>query len=501
MVGLSFAWQGHKGFSLWDEGFLWYGVQRVLAGETPILDFMAYDPGRYYWSAALLGIAGDPGSIMGVRASVVIFQALGLCVAMLVIACSTPKQQRGNLLLWLIACVSLGVWMYPRHKLFDISLSMLLIGILTLLAAKPLPRSYFLAGVVVGMAAVFGRNHGLYGAVGSLGVVAWLRIGPSTPTGAIKGLLYWSAGVAAGFLPIAVMALFIPGFAAAFVESVRLLFEQSGTNLPLPIPWPWTVDFRALPFGQLVRGVLTGTFFIGLLIFGVTTIAAVCIRRAAGRSVPPALVACAFLALPYAHYAFSRADVGHLAHGVYPLLIGCFVLLASARPLLRWPLSLALCAASIWVMYVFHPGWLCWRSDQCVNINIAGSQLIVDSSVANDVALLRQLTNQYAPSNESFIAAPFWPGAYALLERKAPVWEIYPLFPRTPAFEQKEIERIKAADIAFAIVFDMPLDGREELRFRNTHPLIHQYIMDHFERIPDAAHPTYQIYKARKNGA
>ena len=80
------------------------------------------------------------------------------------------------------------------------------------------------------------------------------------------------------------------------------------------------------------------------------------------------------------------------------------------------------------------------------------------------------------------------------------MWELYALFPRTPVFERAEISRIKEANPGFALVFDMPLDGRDELRFRNTHPLIHQYILDNFEPLSKLSNPAYQIYK-KKGGA
>ena len=133
-------------------------------------------------------------------------------------------------------------------------------------------------------------------------------------------------------------------------------------------------------------------------------------------------------------------------------------------------------------------------------VEISGSNIIVDQGTANDVALLRELATQYAPDDQSFIAAPFWPGAYSLLERKSPMWGIYPLFSRSQIFQQAEIERIKRAKPGFAIVYDYPLDGREELRFQNTHALIYQYIQNHFDRLSDSPNPAYQIYKAKGNG-
>lgn len=491
-----FIWQGNKGFSLWDEGFLWYGAQRVMLGEVPIRDFMAYDPGRYYGTAVLMSLWGDNG-IMALRGASAIFQSIGIFAGLLLIARNLEKK---DFLYLLLPAITFMVWMIMSFKAVDYSASILLISALAFLARSPTRRNYFLVGLCIGLTAIFGRNHGVYGIVGSLGVIFWLNIWRLKEIELIKCFSFWAAGVLTGFIPILLMALLIPGFAKSFWDSILFLFEIKATNLILPIPWPWLVNFNSLPLGEVIRGLLVGLFFIGIVSFGVLSIIWVFWQKFQNKQVPSVLVSSSFLALPYAHYAYSRADVSHLSLGIFPLLVGCFALFATQRDKVRWLLALILSATSIWVAAVNYPGWQCYVSEQCVDVEVSGSHLLVDKATASEVGLLFKLVNQYASNGQSFIATPFWPGAYPLLNRRSPMWELYALFPRTPVFERAEISRIKEANPGFALVFDMPLDGRDELRFRNTHPLIHQYILDNFEPLSKLSNPAYQIYK-KKGGA
>jgi hypothetical protein len=492
VVWTLFMWEGYKGFSLSDEGYLWYGAQRVLRGEVPIRDFMAYDPGRYYWSAAVMSLAGDNG-IMTLRAAAAIFETIGLFVGLMVIAGSARKP---NLVYLFSAAITLEAWMFLYYKVYDTTLSILLVGGLTFLIQKPSAWRYFGTGLCVGLAAIFGRNHGMYGVAGSIGVMIWLRIKRWSDVGFLKGFTLWAGGVVAGFTPILCMALLMPGFAVPFWESIRFLFEIKATNLPLPVPWPWAVNFVSAPPSEAIRQVLVGMFFIGTLVFAVLSLIWVVVHRFTGRNFSPALVAASLLSLPYAHYAYSRADVAHLAMGIFPLLIGCLSLLAAQPGKIKWPMMLILCGASLWVAFIYHPGWMSLTA-KYIGVNISGNNLLVDPATANDVELLRSLAERYAPDGQSFVATPFWPGAYALLGRKSPMWEIYALFPRSRAFEQAEIERIEAAKPKFVLIFDYSLDGRDALRFQNTHPWIDQYIINHFEPLPDSPNPAYQLYKAK----
>ena len=156
---LSFLLWGTHGINLADEGFLWYGAQRTLAGEVPLRDFQAYEPARYYWVASWLKLLGSNG-LYPFRASLALFQALGISVAVLLVYESTKSK-----LVTLIAAPVFLFWMISPFKAFEDVCSIFLVGATYLIFLKGTAKSAFFAGVVLGFSAMFGRNLGLYGGV------------------------------------------------------------------------------------------------------------------------------------------------------------------------------------------------------------------------------------------------------------------------------------------------------------------------------------------------
>jgi hypothetical protein len=489
-----FRLEGRVGLNLGDEGFLWYGAQRVMLGEVPIRDFVSYDPGRYYWSAAIMRLVGNNG-IVTLRIAVAIFQVVGLSLSLFLLA---RTAQRRNILLLILAASTIVLWMFPRHKLFDITLSISLVATLAYLIEQPSLRRYFLTGLVVGLVATFGRNHGLYGAIGSVGAIVYLRFGRDGAS-LLSVLKWWLAGVSVGYLPVILLLAVVPGFPRAFWESILFWFECKCTNIPLPIPWPWNVPFGQMHWLESVRGVLVGLFFIGTLTFGLLGLGYVIRAGIRNAELPPLVVASAVMTLPYAHHAFSRAGISHLAQGIFPLLIGVFALLAGRTTKVGISGGTLLFAASLLIMLPMHPGWQSHRSANWVTLEVAGTDLEVDPGTAKKLGILKGLVDMYAPEGRTFIVAPLWPAAYAVFERKAPMWGFFALLPRSAAFQKAEIQRIREANPGFALILDHALDGRDELRFRNSYPLIDQYIRENFEAVQDpSADGELRIYRSKR---
>lgn len=174
--------------------------------------------------------------------------------------------------------------MYPRYKLFDITLSIALIAAFACLIRNATPELSSQPGLWWGLLPSLGATTECTASPpASASSRIWQGAKMSSP---LPGLTAWAAGLVIGYLPVLAMIAFAPGFANALWESIVLLFDLKATNLPLQVPWPWLAPIDAdFPIATAQK-LLIGTFFIALLAFGIAGIAFV-IRRAPRTSRQP----------------------------------------------------------------------------------------------------------------------------------------------------------------------------------------------------------------------
>jgi hypothetical protein len=482
----AFLLDGRLGFSLWDEGYLWYGVQRVLQGEVPIRDFMSYDPGRYYWAAGVLRLFHVDG-IVAVRAATMAFVAIGIVAGIVLVW----HQSSGRFIVrsgkCVLAIVLLVLWAVPWWKGYDAALSIILIASLAWMLTCPSPVRFFVHGIVTGVVAMMGRNHGVYGVVACLVVVPLLLLATSRPVWR-QCLPAWAAGIVLGFAPILLGLMVDHRFAAMFWDSMRfMLFEYRGTNLPLPVPWPWTIHGGGVPTLSLVRQWLIGSLFVLLPLFCIAGLAVVLNELRREHSIiHTGFAACVATAIPYLNVAFSRADVSHLAQAICPLLIGLllFPVCSFARSTHRWIALPLMVIVSMLVALPLHPWYQSKVQSGWRVVDVRGDRLRMNDAEAARVDAVEALAHRYMPPGATLLASPVWPGAYALLGVAAPLWEVYPLFPRGDDFQNQEIARLQRIRPALVLINDIGVDGRDDLRYVHTHARIWNYVNTSYRQIP-----------------
>jgi hypothetical protein len=457
---------------------------------VPLRDFMSYDIGRYYWAGALLSMCGAHG-LVATRSSALAFEGVCLFIGLGALARSAPKEHFGW---WALSAVGFASWMCPEYRIFDIAVGIVPVAALSVVIERPSVRRWFFVGVVVGLVGVLGRNHGLYSATASCGVMAWLALGNREGPATIWAAAAWGAGVIIGYLPVLGMMAFVPGFAAAFLAGFRIYFEMHATNLTLALPFPWRLPLGHFSWFDFIHGVLEWLCFIGIVVYGVAGIVWAIRCRLVRAPFSSVFVASVFVALPYSHLAYSRADLIHLASSVIPVLVGAFAWLSGQTWNLKWPGALLLVGLSMVVSLPLHPR-AHWRM---VDEQIAGDALLVSPELVKTLAGLEALTNKYAPVGRPFAVLPNFPGAYAAFGRKSPLWELYAVFPRGQDFQREEIRRLASAKPGFVVILDCRIDGRNELRYQKTHELIERYVRDNFTPLPDRElGDGYKVYRAR----
>ncbi len=493
VVGLLVWGPRDVGINLSDEGFLWYGVQRTVAGEVAMRDFQAYDPGRYLWCAAFAPLVGD--GILGVRTATALFAALGLWLALLVAA----RFARHPLELLLCALV-LGLWLFPRHKLFEPALASAALWFAVRLLENPGVRAHLAGGVLVGASALFGRNHALYAGL-ALGAcvlyLAWKR--PELRGARRPGA--FALGVALGLVPLLGMFAFVPGFAAGYWKSLRLVLEH-GANLALPYPFPWRTPWSALAGWELAgRAALAAAFLAPFVLLPAGLLLALRTRGGELAARAP-LLAAFFVGGCWVHHAAVRSDASHLAQSLAPLLVLALGLptLAAWRGVrvLGWG---ALLVGSALAALEANPVLNRFRPDQRGQLSeclVAGESLRLPAGQAHGLRALQAFAAEHLAGE-----TPIWivnqPALYAVLRVRAPDWWLFFYWPEDEPAQRAHIERLHRLGIDHALVHVGQVEGSEARAFADTHPLVWQHLRRTFQPLPLAGLPSnLQLYRRRR---
>lgn len=500
LVAFAFLLQGDVGFNLSDEGFLWYGTIQTAFGQVPIRDFQSYEPGRYYWGAFWFKLLGSDG-ILTLRLSQAVFQFIGLTLGLLLL-----RRLFGSWIALTCAAIILLRWMVPTWKIYEPVILIAAIYFAVLLIEQPSVMRHLAAGVFVGLAAFFGRNHGLYCAVAYVLLTFYLswtndkRVLP-TRLGAL------AAGIVIGYLPMLLMFAFVPGFFARFTAD--LLFNlNTGTNLPLPVPWPWRQNYQSAGTREAVNRAAIGTLYLAVLAFYVFALARLIFKRKI--SYHPVLIASAFVGTIYLHYAFDRPELFYLAWTIPPFILGLFVLPTSFSGQLSKRVGIGvwvvLALFTITVLEIAQENYFTIKPKSLVKTkllgrdggdferamnaqgllktNVRGHSLWVLKDTATLIENIGPFEWDLTKTNDNILVAPYFPGLYAVLRKPSPLWEIYFLFPRPLEEQQTMIHELERKQVNWALVCNHYIDNRPELKFEVTHAVLWNYIVANFETLP-----------------
>jgi hypothetical protein len=516
LVILFFILVGNVEIYLDDEGFLWYGTIRTMLGDVPLRDFQAYDPGRYCWGAFWFKVFGDSG-ILSLRASGAIFQFIGLTFGLM-----TLRRVFKNWLVLAVSGVLLLTWLFPLWKVFEPVVSLAAVYFAVRLVERPSISRHFAAGIMVGLGAFFGRNLGLYCFLAFFFLIPFIYL-KIDKAQLVRRLGAFGAGVLVGYLPMLLMLAFVPGFFAIFVESVKGNSSLKGIILPLPVPWPWRLNYSQLTLSESLQIFFVGVLYLIMpLFYSVVGLILLFSKRDFQRKA--VVIASTFVGAFYLHYAFSRAQVYYLAWAIQPLLIGllalpfCFDL--SYRKVCT-VVMMAFVFIATWCAVCMYPP-LHYRSKAksfikataltandivkgrgyhtymdvamwdfgLVRTSVAGDTLWIDKEQSDAINNVTALNQQYIPPDAELFIAPFWTAFYPILHKRSPIWGIYLWSPADQSKQEKMVEELNQQQINWAIICDRSTDGREEVRFRNTHPYVLQYLETNFAPIETTRMPA-----------
>ena len=300
------------------------------------------------------------------------------------------------------------------------------------------------------------------------------------------------------------MLIVVPGFAGSFVEELASTAER-GTNVPRPYPWPWRVSTEGVGGLQLLAiQAQTAAFLLPPLALAAGLWVTARSRRVtagdreglAGRAT---VIAGTFAGLFYLHHVSVRSDAPHLAQCIHPLLLVVLALPVALgwRPWARITTWCGLALVSFLAALEGHTSlrWIApWRKTHAhVERVVAGDTLRLLPSQAAYLAGLELVVKRHLAPEEALLIVPARPTLYCVLGRRSPVRSIYFLWSAGEEAQRELLRELDAQGVDWVLIVDTAVDDRDELRFRNTHPLVWRELARRFERVPTRELPPDNI--------
>jgi hypothetical protein len=293
----------------------------------------------------------------------------------------------------------------------------------------------------------------------------------------------------------------VPGFRAPFFQSVLLTPHWSWS---LPIPFPWRVHLRGLKGIDLLQAravswlcVAVPLTYAGLLLVGMR-------KRRALDGGETLAIAASSAGAGFLIQAFYTADFFHIAQGVVPFVVaaGAFSAHLWRRGARRWSMFAFSCLLVLvlasWATR--EPALEHLRTE--ANPPAGRDRIAIDGKVfevpTEQAEIMRRVETAFEDcraGDGGFFTAPYYPGLYAFLNTRSPVWDTYFLWPRSEQIQQAEIESLERNRTALVLLNrEFAINGRESLKLSATNPKLAGYVATHFEHSSENLPAGFELY-------
>lgn len=505
LITISFLLQGNVGLYLNDEGFLWYGTWRTSLGEIPRRDFKGYDPLRYFWTAGVSLLFNNNG-IINLRLAESLFLAIGFFFGLM-----TIREFISSRVTLIFSALLLLIWIsIPSYKPFDHTIALVLLYYaFKFLKADYSIKRIFAIGILVGIAACVGRNHGVYAFIifGALILIQALQLTQLKLI--LKSYLIWGMGIIAGYLPMLLFFLFIPGFFDSFWSNIVDLVTRENLSMALSFPWPWNINFEQGRL-EVLSAISLSILTILLIWFFLSLCIALWKGKIENSDIKSLIVVLIIIQFVYYHNFYSRTDIFKFTTSSHALIIGLICLCSYRKNFPRItgiryqlifliasiPFSIGLrtpivqkIAASIMPVsdeYSFR------------KMNIKGDMLWIRNDHADRINNFIKEKKELVRPEENVLIVPNWPGAYNLIEQKSPLFENYFLFQKDKDKQLDQIQELEEKNVNWVLYSYQAVLRSDSLTFKDTHYKLWQYIQTHFEEQSNDSILKYQWLKRVK---